>query len=60
MMAYFAARSYGISDIVLGGHLSQIPQAKTVFDTLNGMFPVNFTIPEKSQFATVIGAALTD
>ena len=60
MMAYFAARSYGIKDIVLGVHLSQIPQAKTVFDTLNGMFPVNFIIPEKSQFATVIGAALAD
>ena len=58
MMAYFAARSYGITDIVLGGHLSQIPQAKTVFETLNGMFPVNFIIPQKSQFATVIGAAL--
>lgn len=59
MMAYFAARSYGIRDIVLGGHLSQLPQAKTVFNTLNGMFPVNFIIPHKSQFATVIGAALT-
>ena len=60
MMAYFAARSYGIRDIVLGGHLSQIPQAKTVFGTLNELFPVNFIIPEKSQFATVIGAALEE
>ncbi|MBE6637843.1 MAG: type II pantothenate kinase [Ruminococcaceae bacterium] len=60
MMAYFAARSYGIRDIVLAGHLSRIPQATPVFSTLNIMFPVNFIIPEKSQFATVIGAALEE
>jgi len=29
-----------------------------VFSTLNRMFDMNFTIPENSQFGTVIGAAL--
>jgi type II pantothenate kinase len=60
MMAYFAARSYDIKDIILCGHLSQLPQATMVFETLNGMFPIHFVIPEKSQFATVIGAALDE
>ncbi|MBE6544215.1 MAG: type II pantothenate kinase [Ruminococcaceae bacterium] len=58
MMAIFAARRHGIKDIVLTGHLTTVPQAAPTFKVLSDMFGINFIIPELSQFATVIGAAL--
>lgn len=58
MISIFAARSYDLRDIVLTGNLSAVGQAKTIFDTLNRMFDMNFIIPENSSFGTVIGAAL--
>ena len=36
----------------------RIAQAKGTFKTLSDMFDVNFIIPERAQYATVIGAAL--
>lgn len=59
MVGVFAARNHKLKDIVLTGNLTQVRQAKAVFDTLNRMFSLNFTIPEYAQFATVIGAALS-
>ncbi|MBO5274408.1 MAG: type II pantothenate kinase [Clostridia bacterium] len=59
MMAIFAARTYKLRDIVLTGNLTSVPQAKEIFKTLNSMFDMNFIIPERSQFSTVIGAALS-
>lgn len=59
MMSIFAARSYGIKDIVLTGNLSTVSQAHDIFGKLNKMFDMNFIIPENSPFATVIGAALS-
>ncbi|MBO7404829.1 MAG: type II pantothenate kinase [Clostridia bacterium] len=58
MISIFAARNYKIRDVVLTGNLSQVPQAESVFQTLNRMFDMNFIIPENSAFGTVIGAAL--
>ena len=58
MQSVFAARSCGVKDIVLTGNLSTIPQAKATFLPLSDQFDVNFIIPDNSQFATVIGAAL--
>ena len=58
MISIFAARTYNIKDVVLTGNLSSVAQADSVFGTLNRMFDMNFTIPENSQFGTVIGAAL--
>ena len=58
MMSIFAARSFGIKDIVMCGNLTSI---KPVCDTLASLAPtfgVNFIVPEMSQFGTVIGAAL--
>lgn len=60
MLAVFAARSKSTRDIVLTGNLSKLPQAKPIFETLSGMFDMNFVIPEYSEFGTVIGAALAD
>lgn len=58
MVARFAAKSYGLRDIVLTGNLTTLRQAPAIFAGLNAMFDLNFMIPENSQFGTVIGAAL--
>ncbi len=60
MLAVFAARNYGICDVVLTGNLTAIGAVTQVFEGLEDMFGIRFIIPEKAQFATVIGAALCD
>ena len=60
MLSVFAARNYGINKVVLTGNLTAIGAVAKVFEGLEAMFGVKFIIPEKSQFATVIGAALCD
>ena len=58
MLGVFAARNKGVSNIVLTGNLSRLAQARPTFEAMNGYFGVNFIIPDNSQFATAIGAAL--
>lgn len=58
MMAIFAARGRGVSDIVLAGNLAVTPYAARLFPSLSSIFGVNFIIPDRAQFATVIGTAL--
>lgn len=58
MLSIFASRHKNVDDIVLTGNLSVLPQAPEIFDSLNSMFGVKFTIPESANFATAIGAAL--
>lgn len=60
MVSIFAARGCGLRDVVLTGNLSGVRQAAGIFDTLNRMFSMRFTIPENSRFGTVIGAALAE
>ena len=60
MLSIFAARSYGIRDIVLTGNLTAISSIRRVFEGLSDSFNVCFHIPENAQFGTVIGAALSD
>jgi type II pantothenate kinase len=58
MMSIFAARSFGIKDIVMCGNLTSIKPVCDTFASLAPTFGVNFIVPEMSQFGTVIGAAL--
>lgn len=58
MMSVFAARQFDLRDVVLLGHLAEIPAGIETFRMLGKMFDMNFIVPEKSQFGTVIGAAL--
>ncbi len=60
MLAVFAARSYKIRDVVLTGNLTTLPSVAKVFEGLEASFGVRFLIPNHAQFATVIGAALSD
>ncbi len=60
MLSVFAARSFGIRDIVLTGNLTTLAPIVEVFHSVEKNFGVHFVIPEHAQFATVIGAALCD
>lgn len=59
MLAVFAARSFGIKDIVLTGNLTTIPTINDTILNFNNLFEMNFVTPEMAQFGTVIGAALS-
>ncbi len=58
MMSIFAARQFGIKDIVMCGNLTSIQPVCDTFASLAPTFGVNFIVPEMSQYGTVIGAAL--
>ncbi len=60
MLAVFAARSYHLDKVVLTGNLTTLPPIRRVFDILEYTFGIHFIIPENAQYATVIGAALTE
>ena len=58
MMSIFAARQFGIKDIVMCGNLTTFKPVCETFANLAPTFGVNFIVPEMSQYGTVIGAAL--
>ena len=63
MMSVFAARSSGVKNIVLTGNLTQFELCKKKFTQFNGMYEkegLKFIIPRLSNFATVIGTALSE
>ena len=60
MLAVFAARNFKVKDVVLTGNLTALPSVTKVFEGLESIFGVRFLIPEQAQFATVIGAALSN
>ena len=60
MLALFAARDKKIGSIVVTGNMTNIPQCRTIFQSMNETFEASFLVPEHAQFATVIGAALSE
>ena len=59
MCAIFAARSRGVEEIVLTGNLTQFDFCREKFEDFNRMYEgIHFSIPDRAQFATVIGTAL--
>ena len=60
MLSVFAARSYKLKNVVLTGNLTSLTAIAHVFENMQRNFGINFIIPERAQFATVIGAALFD
>lgn len=59
MVSVFAARSVGVSDIVLTGSITQLALCRKKFEELNAMnYGVKFHVPERSRYATVIGTAI--
>lgn len=59
VVSIFAAKQKDVKDIVLTGRLSALSSAKQAFKALGETFGVNFVVPDNSEYATVIGAALT-
>ena len=58
MFAVFAGKSEKVQDIVLTGKLSTFELARGIYRQLEELHGVHFIIPEYSDFATAIGAAL--
>jgi len=56
--AIFAVRGIGISNVVLIGVISVLPQCKDIFGILKQLYSVEFMIPENAEYATAVGAAL--
>jgi len=60
MLAIFAARNKKLENIVVTGNMTNIPQARSILTAMNQTFGMTFLLPEHSQYATVIGAALSE
>ena len=61
MVSIFAARSVEVDNIVLTGNLTRLAFCKSKFDFFNSIksvYGVNFIMPRRAEFATVIGTAL--
>lgn len=61
MVSIFAARSVGAENIILTGNITRLAHCKRKFDEFNRLEigrGLNFVIPERSRFATAIGAAM--
>lgn len=58
MFSVFASRLSDTKDVVLTGNLAHVPQAKDVFNRLQDLFDVEFTIPDNAEYATASGAAI--
>ncbi len=59
MVSIFAARSVGVREIVLTGNVTQFEYCREKFDFFNELgYGVHFSIPDRSRFATAIGAAM--
>ena len=60
MVAIFASRSVGVTDIVLTGNLTRLPSCIKKFEEFNGLgYGVRFVVPELSEFSTAIGCAIS-
>ncbi len=57
--AYLASLNSTITDFVLIGNLTQLPQCRPIFSRMEEMYRVRFIIPPHAEYCTAIGAALT-
>jgi len=54
-----AARLNQLDTIIITGNLSLIPLGKIVLEGFAKLYSLSFVIPDNSEFATAVGAALT-
>lgn len=60
MVSIFGARSRGVQDIVLTGSVTNLAECRRKYEEFNNLgYGVRFIIPDRSGFATAIGAALS-
>ncbi|MBQ0115435.1 MAG: type II pantothenate kinase [Bacteroidales bacterium] len=48
----------GITDFVLIGNMTRLPQCNEVFPMIEGLYGIKFHIPAHAEFCTALGAAL--
>lgn len=60
MTVVFATRHSDFNDVVLIGNLSKLNVCKKIFDSVKEFTGVNFIYPEMSEFATALGALLSE
>lgn len=60
LMAVFNARIAGTNDVVICGRLAETPHCATTLEGIRALHGVNFIIPENAEFATALGAALSE
>lgn len=58
MISVFTTRIDGITDIILTGTLTNVPQSIDIFKRLEALFNVRFHMPQNAEYATAAGAAL--
>ena len=58
--ARFAMVNNEVDSAVLIGNLSRLKMCEKVFKSLGELFNINFVIPKYSEFATALGAALSE
>ncbi|MDD5603212.1 MAG: type II pantothenate kinase [Eubacteriales bacterium] len=58
MLSVFASQMKKTADIVLTGSLTNVPQSRDIFDSLEKLFSVKFHIPVNAEYATAVGAAI--
>lgn len=58
MLSIFASRNEKVDNVVLTGNLTNVPQARGIFDGLTELFGIRFHIPPHAEFATAAGAAM--
>ena len=58
MLAVFACGMSKLNDVVLCGNMTTIPNTMEFFGQIHDMHGVNFILPEHSEYATALGAAL--
>ncbi len=58
IFAMMGAKGKGMTEIILTGNLSTINIAKQVMKDLEELYDVRYIVPENSDFATAIGAAI--
>ena len=56
VIAINAARAEQLTDIVIVGHLVDLPSVRKVLHTVAGYYGARFTIPARPGFATALGA----
>lgn len=59
LTARFAMLGCGLKDVVLTGNLSTLKTCRRIFKTFSELFGTNILIPQYSEFATALGAALS-
>ena len=57
--ANFIAGGTGITDFVLIGNLSQLPQSRMLFESVGRLYGIQFHIPDYTEYRTAAGAALS-